>query len=158
MTIDNFKELLDGFDPSALLPEMDTVTGAIVPIVRVAVLAGPIVLLVLGLVYLFLAPKEANYYVGYRCYYGMGSEEAWRYTQQLAGIVLGALGFVLTVVMGLLSMGFGQLPVTDVLGRAVSCVLWEAGLVAAACLGINIMVSLRFNEKGIPRKKSASRR
>ena len=158
MSIDNFKELLDGFDPSSLLPELDTVVGAIVPIVRVAVLAGPIVLLVLGLVYLFLAPKEANYYVGYRCYFGMGSEEAWRFTQQLAGIVLGALGFVLTVVMVLFSIGFGQMQTTDMLWRAVSCVLWEAGLAAAACLGINIVVSLRFNEKGIPREKRPSRR
>ena len=28
-------------------------------------------MLVLGLAYLFLAPREANYYFGYRCYFGM---------------------------------------------------------------------------------------
>ena len=158
MSIENFKEMLDGFNPASLLPEMDTVIGKFTLIARVAVLTGPIVLLILGLVYLFLAPREANYYVGYRCYFGMGSEEAWQFTQQLAGIVLGALGAVLTVVMVLLSMSFGQMQTTDMLWRAVSCVLWEAALVAAACLGINIVVSLRFDEKGIPRKKSATRR
>ena len=92
MTIEDFKGLMDDFDPASLLPELDTVMGKIALIARIAVLIGPAVLLVMGLVYIFASPKEANYTLGYRCYFGMGSVEAWRFTQKLAGIAFVALG------------------------------------------------------------------
>ena len=105
------KEMMDAFDPAALLPELDTITGKIDLVARIAVMAGPIVILVLGLMYLFLAPKEANYRFGYRTWFGMGSVAAWRFTQRLAGIVLGLLGLVLTVVMFFVVNGFGALAI-----------------------------------------------
>ena len=49
-------------------------------------------MIIMGLLYFFAAPKEANHHFGYRCYFGMGSELAWRFTQRLSGIVLGVLG------------------------------------------------------------------
>ena len=58
----------------------------------VGIAIGPVVMLALGLAYLFLAPKEANYYFGYRTYFGMGSVHSWRFTQRLSGIVLSLLG------------------------------------------------------------------
>ena len=75
-----------------------------------------LVLLVLGLAYLFLSPREANYYFGYRCYYGMGSIQAWRFTQRIAGMILGGLGLVLTVIMFLVSAGFGGMDTMDMGG------------------------------------------
>ena len=73
MKIEDFKGLMDAFDPAALLPELDSIMGVLEFAMEIAVLAGPVVLLVLGLLYLFAAPKEANYYLGYRCFFGMGS-------------------------------------------------------------------------------------
>ena len=96
---DAIKGLMDSFDPASLLPDLGSVFGWMELICRVAVLVGPILLLVLGLAYLFFSPKEANYYLGYRCYYGMGSEYAWRFTQRLAGWLFTAVGLTLTVVM-----------------------------------------------------------
>ena len=157
MSIEDFKGLMDEFDPASLLPELDTIIGKIAFVARIAVLIGPVVLLVMGLLYIFAAPKEANYYIGYRCYYGMGSVESWRYTQRLAGIVLGALGLVLGVVMLLISGGFAEMEIMDLLWRAVYCVLWEAGLTAAACLAVNIVVAARFNAKGDHRKRSVQK-
>ena len=153
MSIEDFKELMDGFDPASLLPELETIVGKIVPFARVVVLIGPVVLLLMGLLYLFAAPKEANHYVGFRCYYGMGSVDAWRFTQRLAGIVWSTLGLVLCAVMLLVSGSFGKLETIDLLWRAVSCVLWEAGLTLAAFAAINILVALRFDSKGDHRKK-----
>ncbi len=153
MSIDDFKVLMDEFDPMSLLPELDTILGKLAFVARIAVLIGPAVLLIFGLLYFFAAPKEANYHFGYRCYFGMGSVEAWRFTQQLAGIVWGALGLVLTIVMAVISGKFAQMEVMDLLWRAVYCVLWEAGLVAAACLAVNTVVALRFDGKGNFRKK-----
>ena len=72
LDVESIKALLDGFDPAALLPDLSKVFDSLVPLCRIAVLAGPVVVLLLGLSYLLLTPKEANYYLGYRCYFGMG--------------------------------------------------------------------------------------
>ena len=155
MNIDDLKTLMDEFDPAALLPELDTIMGKIELITRIAVLVGPIILLVMGILYLIASPKEANYYIGYRCFFGMGSVDAWRFTQRLAGIVWGLLGLGLTGVMVLISSGFHDMEIMDMVWKAISCVLWEAGIVAASCLVINTLVMLRFDAKGEHRRKKA---
>ena len=152
MTIDDLKTLMDEFEPASLLPELDTVVGKMELVMRIAVLVGPIVLLILGLAYLFLSPKEANHYFGYRCYFGMGSVDAWRFTQRLAGIVWGVLGLGLTIVMLLISSGFHGMEVMPMVEQAVKCVLWQAGLVLVSWLAINAIVTLRYDAKGNLRK------
>ena len=151
----SIKEMMDAFDPAALLPDLAGIGDWIATLARWAVLIGPLVLLALGLAYLFLAPREANYRFGYRCYHGMGSVEAWRFTQRLAGIVFAALGLVTGVAMLLISGGFASMDTMDLLWRAVYCVAVEAGLTAVACLTINAVVALRFDGKGNERKKKA---
>ena len=155
MSIEDFKGLMDAFEPASLLPELDTVIGKLALLARIVVLIGPAAVLLMGLVYLFAVPKEANYYIGYRCYYGMGSVEAWRFTQRLAGIVFAALGLVTGIAMLLISGGFAAMDTMDLLWRAVYCVLFEAGSMAIACLSINIVAALRFDGKGNERKKKA---
>ena len=148
MTIDDFKGLMDGFDPASLLPDLDTIIGKITFVARIAVLVGPALLVVMGLVYIFASPKEANYTLGYRCYFGMGSVQAWQFTQKLAGMILGALGLILGIVMLLVSGSFAAMETMDLLWRAVWCMVWEAGLTAAACIGVNTAVMLRFDSQG----------
>ena len=152
MTIDDFKTLMDEFDPASLLPELDTLVGKIALVARIAVLVGPLLLVVVGLLYLFAAPKEANYHFGYRCYYGMGSVSAWRFTQRIAGLVFSALGLILGIVMLVISGSFSRMETVDLLWRAIYCAAWEAGLAAIACIGINITAMLCFNGKGDRRK------
>ena len=41
----------------------------------------------------------------------MGSVHAWRFTQRIAGMILGGLGLILTVVMGVLSLGFASMEI-----------------------------------------------
>ena len=84
MTIDDLKQVLEGSDLGAVLPDLNAIMDKMAPIMRLALMAGPIILLALGLLYLFASPKEANYKFGYRCYFGMGSVYAWRYSQRLA--------------------------------------------------------------------------
>ena len=157
MTIDDFKALMDGFDPASLLPELDTLIGKLALVARIAVLIGPVMLLVMGLLYFFASPKEANYHFGYRCYYGMGSVQAWQFTQHLAGIVWGALGLILGIVMLLISGSFAQMETMDLLWRAVYCVVWEAGLAAAACIGVNTVAAIRYDSKGALRRRKNRR-
>ena len=148
MSIEDFKGLMDGFDPAALLPNLDTVLGKLALIARIAVLVGPAAMVIMGLTYLFLSPKEANHYLGYRCYYGMGSVEAWQYTQRLAGICWTALGFLLTVVMALICNSFRGLDTMEMVRSAGVCLLWEIGLILASYIAINVVIGMRFDWKG----------
>jgi len=158
MSIDDFKGLMDAFDPASLLPELEPVFEKFAFAARIIVLIGPAALLVMGLVFLFATPKEANYYIGYRCYYGMGSVEAWRFSQRLAGIVWCALGVVLGVAMLLISGGFAALQTMELLWWTLYCVAGEAAAVAVACIGINTAAAIRFDSKGNERRKKKARR
>lgn len=153
LDIQSIKDMMDAFDPAALLPELSDVFGSLVTVCRFAVMVGPVILLVLGLAYLFFSPKEANYYFGFRCYYGMGSVQAWRFTQRLAGLLYGVLGLVLTLIMLLISSGFGKLEVTDMVWRAADCLIWQAVLVFAATVTIHVSAAMRYDRKGERRKK-----
>ena len=146
--IESIKELMDGFDPASLLPELPEIFSLVGTVCRVAVLIGPVILLILGLAYLLLAPKEANHYFGYRCYFGMGSVEAWQFTQRLSGIVLGGLGLVLTGVMLIVSGGFSGMEAMDMVWRAFWCLIWQAVLALVANAAIWIVTALRFDAKG----------
>ena len=152
MNIEDLKSLMDEFDPASLLPELQSVLDSTVEAVRIATLVGPVVLLVLGLLYLIFAPKEANYYFGYRCMFGMGSVEAWRFTQRLAGIVWTVLGIGLTVAMVSLTGSFAGADVNEVIWTAGRYLLIQVGLVAASCLFINTVVMTQFTYSGDYRK------
>ena len=154
MNFDSFEDikvLMDNFDPASLLPDLSTFPGIVATLTRFAVLAGPIVLLVMGILYFLVSPKEANYHFGYRCYFGMGSEEAWRFTQRLAGIVWAVLGLALTIVMVIISGSYGSKDISEVINSGLKCLLWEIGLTAASCLVINITAMVRYDRKGLRR-------
>lgn len=153
LDVESIKALLDGIDPAALLPDLNKVFSSLEPVCRIAVLAGPVLILLLGLVYLILTPKEANYYLGYRCYFGMGSEYAWRYTQRLAGFLFTGTGLVLTVVMFFITSRFQSMELVDMVWRAAACLVVEL----AAALLLNVIVTLsaafHFDRKGNHRRK-----
>lgn len=160
--MDNFiadlVDLINNFDPAAYMPKIDSLVGWIQIITRICVLAAPVIMLVFGLTYWFLPAKEANHVAGYRFYFGMGSVEAWRFTQKLAGIVWTSLGLILSIVMFLVSGSFAAMDGTQMLDKAVACILWEIGLIAAACLTINIVLIVRYDRKGNIRWKKENKK
>ena len=153
LDIDSIKGLLDGFDPATLLPDLSKVFDSLAPLCRIAVMIGPLVLLVLGLSYLFLTPKEANYYVGYRCYFGMGSEYAWRFTQRLAGFLFAGVGLVLSIVMFAISIRFSYMQLPDMVWKAASCLVVELVAAVLLILIVNISAMYHFDRKGKHRRK-----
>lgn len=153
MTIDDLKKVLEGSDLGAVLPDLNNIVDGLAPIMKIALMAGPVILLVLGLLYLFVAPKEANYAFGYRCYFGMGSVNAWRYTQRLAGILFTGVGLILTLVMLGVTAGFRKLDVMDMLWKAVKCGIWEAGIIALANITIQVTVAFYFDTNGHLRRR-----
>lgn len=146
------EKFLGDFDPAALLPDLDSMLGRVEFLLRIAVMAGPLVLLVLGLLYFLLPAKEANHNFGYRFFWGMNSVEAWRFTQKVAGIAWAALGLVLTIVMFFICASFDGKETMDMVWLAARCILWELGLLAVCCVVVDIIVVVMFNSKGIRRR------
>ena len=110
-------------------------------------------ILLLGLIYLFIPPNEANRKAGYRTYFGMGSILAWRFTQRLAGIVLGLTGLILSGIMLFLSSGFPGMDTMEMVWRAFWCLIWQGILALLANGGIWLAAFLKFDAKGNYRKK-----
>ena len=123
--MEKITELLDKLENlGELIPKLDTLTGWVQWLVSLAVRVGPVCMLVLGLIYLLIPPKEANHKAGYRTYFGMGSIMAWRFTQRVAGIIMTIVGLLLTIVaygtvakfasMDLMEMGYAAFQVIKV--------------------------------------------
>ena len=139
---------LEGIDLTKLVPEMDTLLDKLQLAASIAVMVGPLVMLVLGLCYLFLPPKEANHRAGFRTYFGMGSVEAWRFTQKIAGIGWGVMGLVLSIIMGITCAGFKTRPVMEVAESAARCLVWQAVLALAVYVAICLAATIFFDRKG----------
>ena len=151
--IEQMKQLVNEFELSNFIPAVDSILGWIEMLVRIFVMAAPICILVFGLCFLFLPPKEANHRAGYRTYFGMGSVEAWRFTQFIAGLVWTAIGLILTIVMLLVINGYRNMDMMEAVNSAIVCVLWEIGCIVVGCLGINITALVIFDRKGHRRCK-----
>ena len=154
MDFSAFQALFDGFDLEKFLPELDTLFGWLELALRICVMAGPVLLLAFGLLFLLRPPKEANYALGYRFYWGMSNLEAWQFTQRLAGMAWSALGLILTVIMALICNGFRDMQLPDMTWAAVKCLGWEIGLVAVCCLAVDVVVVLCFDRHGYRREKA----
>ena len=151
--LDTVKHLLDGVDPATLLPDVSTVVGKVQLVCTLAILAAPLVMLVLGIAYLCFAPKEANSDFGYRTAFGMGSVSAWRRTQKLAGLVFSILGLLLTIVMLLVSLTLPSRAPMDMVWLAVKCLLWQGALALLSKATINGLTMLHYNYRGTKRNK-----
>lgn len=141
-------------DLGALLPDLSTFIGWVEMVLRIAVMAGPLLLLGFGLVYLLAPPKEANFGLGYRCWWGMASLESWKYTQHIAGMIWSGMGAVLTIVMALLCSGFRDMEPMDMAWQAGIYMLIELVLLVASCVVINVMVMRKFDKDGYPRSET----
>ncbi len=152
MDIESLKSIFEGFDLANFLPDISSMLGWVETILRICVMAGPLLLLFFGLLYLVAPPKEANYGLGYRFWWSMASLDAWQFTHRLAGCVLTPLGLILTLVMALICNGYRGMDAMDMATSAIRCIVWEAVLTVAACLAINIVVMVVFDRKGFRRK------
>lgn len=135
-----------------IIPALGALLSDLRTWLTVAVLLGPILLLVIGLLYFFLPPKEANHKFGYRTYFGMGSIQAWRFTQWLAGLVWGVLGIGLTVAMVVVCIVNRGSAVDAFSAVALICLAVQAGLVLLGWLGIEITVAICYDKDGRARK------
>ena len=151
--MDDILSLLQDFDVANFLPAPDKFLNNLEGWVRLMVLAGPLVLLVLGIWYYFAPPQEANHAAGFRTYYSMGSVKAWLFAQKLAGMAYMALGGALTVLMLIVSLFFNGEKAMGMITTALICVILEAILVAVVWVVLNILVMKAYDKDGNPRKR-----
>ena len=149
--MDFLKGLLGNADPAAMLPDLGAIFDKLDVALRVVVLAGPLCLLGLGLLYLLSPPDEANHLFGYRMFWGMSSVEAWQYTQKTAGLVWLALGLGMTVSMAFICNSYREMAWEAMLFSALISVVAELLLVFLSTLLINALVILHFDRKGTRR-------
>ena len=137
----------------ALIPNLEKLLGDIRSWMGIAMIIGPVVFIVMGLIYYFVAPPEANHKLGYRTYFGMGSVAAWKFTQKFAGIVWGGLGIVLAIVaiIGCVIM-LGQ-ELSNATSTALTILIIEAVAALLAFLTVEITVLMRYDINGSLRKK-----
>ncbi len=138
-------------DPVSFLPNLEKMLGYLELVMRIAVLAGPLCLLGLGLWYLLAPAKEANHFIGFRCYWGMASVEVWQFTQRLAGMVWTGIGLVLTIVMAVICNGYRELSPDVMVFSALKALGWELLIVVLSILVINVVIIVLFNKNGYRR-------
>lgn len=145
--MDGLLSFLQDFDLTKLLPEMGDYLGNIQFLLWVFLLICPVVLAVLGVLYFFAAPKQANHGFGFRSYFTMGSVEVWQFSQRLAGFLWMCLGGVLlisAIIVGAVSGG-------DVHGMTMSTIWFlaiELVLVLAVWIAIHTVVLSAYDKDG----------
>ena len=140
-------------DLGKLVPDMGLVLEKSRMLVTVSVLVGPILLLVLGLIYFFIPPKEANHRFGFRTYFGMGSVEAWQFTQKIGGLAFGGLGLILLIVMLFVIGSFNGKDHFEMVNTAMVAMIWQAVLALLARLATAVLAAVFFDRDGNRRKK-----
>ena len=151
--MDDILSLLQDFDVANFLPEPEQFMKDLVGWTRFLVLIGPLLLAGLGAWYYFKPPKEANHSAGFRTYWGMGSVEAWLFSQKLAGLSYMALGGVLTVLSFLISLTFNGNKAMGMISTAFVIVLIQLLLVLGLHIVLNLLIYRSFDKDGKPRKK-----
>lgn len=150
--------IFEGFDIEKigdLLPSAESLMSGLTGWMRLLVIVGPLLMLGFGIYYLFFAPKEANHMMGYRFFYAMSHVEVWQHAQRLAGVAYAAVGGILFIIIGLISLSFGRLAAPDLVWVAVKCLIWEVVLVIIATLAVDILIVVLYDYNGDPRKSAA---
>ena len=150
--MDKIKDFLRDFSFETfleeLLPNLAPLLERTALLSRLILLVGPFVILGMGLYYFLNAPKEANFQSGYRCYWGMGSVQAWRFAQRLAGGLWTLLGLGLAIWMALSGAKLAQMELMDRMGLMAFYILCQAIFLLLLRWIINLLVFLRYDAKG----------
>ena len=139
---------LESFDIAKLLPEL----GAFISDLRfwagLFLLIGPLVMLALGAWYFFLPTNEANHYIGFRCRSGMGSVQAWRYAQRLAGMFYMVAGGLLTVLSVIMIVVLALAEPMAMATTALIVMILQAIAAVALWVVLQALIGKHFDKEG----------
>lgn len=146
--MDAINAIIEGVKLENIMPDLQVFLQRLVPWMAWAVRVGPMALLGRGLLYRYAPPKEANHTLGFRTYFGMGSVQAWQFTQALAGKVLSLLGGGLTLVMWIISFTFRGMDAYRMMRWASTCLIIQIILMLTAYIYIRVVVTKKFDKNG----------
>ena len=150
--MEKITELLDKLENLGdLIPKLNTLTGWVQWLISLAIRIGPVCILVLGLIYLLIPPKEANRKAGYRTIFGMGSITAWHFTQRVAGALMTAVGAILTIAAYITVASIAKLELIDMAYAAFRTVLVQAICAAAIYVFMFVLTAVMFDYHGFCR-------
>ena len=156
--MEKITELLNSLDDlSKFIPDLSTVSGWVQWLVSLAVRIGPLCILVLGLIYLLIPPKEANHVAGYRTYFGMGSIKAWRLTQRVSGIIMTVTGLILTIIAYSAVKKFPDMDLMEMGEKAFGIIKAQVICALVIYVFMFLLTAVMFDRKGYPRFGSQSR-
>ena len=133
------------------VPKLDTLMGWVQWLISLSVRVGPVCILVLGLIYLFIPPKEANRVAGYRTYFGMGSVDAWMFTQRVSGAIMTVTGLILFLIARSAVKDFDGMDLMDMAQKAFSLIKVQVICALVIYIFMFLLTAVMFNRKGYRR-------
>ena len=150
--MEKITELLDKLkDLEKLIPKMDKLVEIAHWLISISVRIGPLCLLFLGVIYLLIPPKEANRRFGYRTYFGMGSIEAWLFTQRAAGIIMTLSGLILHRIAKSASKKFVGMATMAMAEKAFEIIRTQIIWILVIYAFMFLLTAVLFNRKGLSR-------
>ena len=140
--------LFSDFDFAALLPPLDSYLGQLAFWTRLVLLAGPLVLLGVGLLYFFRPSPTPDSRIGWRSYLSTGSVAVWQFAQRIAGMVYIGLGGALSVIFLILSLFFGLMDPVGMVTTALVCISLFAVLVLGAQVLLHMWILRYYDKEG----------
>ena len=146
--MEKITELLNNFSLEKYIPKLDTLMGWVQWLISLAIRVGPICILVLGLIYLLIPPKEANRKAGYRTYFGMGSVMAWNFTQRVSGLLMIPTGILLTIIAYSKIGKFSGYDLMTMAQEAFSAIKFQVVCALIIYVFMFVLTAVMFNRKG----------
>ncbi len=138
----------DNFGIQGLLPDMQGFLGNVRFYLGLFLLIGPVLMLIFGVLRFFIPAKEANYSVGYRTFFGMGSVYAWKATQWVSGLVFMGLGGVLTVLAVIQCFVNGGMDLSGAAGNTCTWLIVEGIALMIGVIAVEVLIGMQFDRQG----------
>ena len=152
--MEKITEILDKLDLAKFVPELDKLMELVLKVAKLSVRVGPVCILLLGIIYLFLHPNEANHKAGYRTFFGMGSVHAWRFTQRVSGFIMLISGIILNSAAKKAAEGFTVKEPNAMFDEVLALVKVQIIWVLVIFVFMLLLTALLFNSKGKCRFKA----
>ena len=152
MSLESITSALENFDLGSLLPDLFSMLSTVQGLCTLVMMFAPLLLLGLGIWYLFWPRKEVGARSGFYAYFAMGSEEAWLYTQKMAGLVWTGLGGLLTIIMAIVCITQSGNDASQVADTTKTWMIWQIILVGLSWLTLHILPAVFFDRAGNRRK------
>ena len=139
---------LEDFDFAKILPEIGKFMFGLRFWMNFIMLLGPVILLVFGLWYYFRPVTAPHAKLGFRVRLAMASQEAWAYSQKMAGWIWMYLGGAMTIVSVVLIAIFLAL---EPLTMALGAVIWlgvQALLTVVSYVYLQYKIIGRYGKNG----------